>query len=280
MPLSYLPLWALYRLSDATFFVLFYVARYRKRVVLENLRKAFPEKTELELAAIAKKFFAHLCDLIVESIKGGAISEAEIRLRHRYTNIELLNAYYDKGKRVTILGAHYGNWEWVALSLPLVTKFQTYGIFQTLTNPFMDRTIKKSRQRYGMKLISTKQVASTLKETQHLLTTMGYIGDQSPSRHGRHHWITFLNQETAASTGYEHFAREYDAPVVYLNIVKVKRGYYEGTFSTIADQPRQTKDGEIVAAFMATLEQIIRARPEYWLWSHRRWKLKKGAPVK
>ncbi|MBI3555663.1 MAG: lysophospholipid acyltransferase family protein [Deltaproteobacteria bacterium] len=275
MPLSVLPLGVLYGLSSCMYFVIFHVVRYRRRVVVENLKKSFPEKSDSEIEAIARKFFAHLCDLIFESIKGCAISEAEIRRRHRYTNIELLNAYYDKGKRVTILGAHYGNWEWVALSLPLVTKFQTYGIFQTLTNPFMDRTVKKSRQRHGMKLISTKEVARTLRDTQAKKTTMGYIGDQSPSRHGRHHWVRFLNQDTAASTGYEHFAKEYDAPVLYLNIVKTQRGYYEGTFLTVADEPRKTRDGEIIECFMSTLEQIIRKQPEYWLWSHRRWKLQK-----
>ncbi len=275
MPLSVLPLWVLYRFSDVAFFVVFYVTRYRRKVVLENLAKSFPEMSEVARVAVAKKFFAHLCDLIFESIKGCAISKAEIRRRHSYTNIELLNAYYEQGRRVTILGAHYGNWEWVALSLPLVTQFQTYGIFQTLTNPFMDRTVKKSRQRHGMKLISTKEVGRTLRATQNEKTTMGYIGDQSPSRHGRHHWLQFLNQDTAASTGYEHFAKEYDAPVVYLNIVKKRRGYYEGTFMNIAAQPRTTKEGEIVDEFMRTLERVIRAQPEFWLWSHRRWKIKK-----
>jgi KDO2-lipid IV(A) lauroyltransferase len=266
-------LWALYRLSDVASFAIFHVFRYRRDVVLKNLEASFPEKSPQERDRIARAFFSHLGDLIVESIKGSTMSKAEIGRRHRYTNIELLDAYYAKGKSVSILGAHFGNWEWVALSLPLATRFKTYGIFQKLNNRFFNDVIKKSRERHGMGLIATSEVSKVLGETRDQRITMGYIGDQSPGRSARHHIVDFLNQKTAASYGYERFAREYDTPVVYLNIVKVRRGYYEGTFYPVTDVPRQTKDGEIADAFMSKLEAIIKEQPEFWLWSHRRWKL-------
>ncbi|MEW6057474.1 MAG: lysophospholipid acyltransferase family protein [Bdellovibrionota bacterium] len=276
IPLSYLPLGVLYRLSDAVFFFFYYVMGYRRKVVFENLRNSFPEKTDQEIESISKKFYSHLCDLIIESIKGCSMSRAEVLRRHRYTNIEVFNKYCEAGKSVTTLGAHYGNWEWVALSLPQVAKFQTYGIFQKINNPFLDRVVKKSRERNGMKLIGKKEVAATLKEMQGRRISMGYIADQSPARTGRNHWVTFLNQETAVTTGFEFFAKEYDTPVIYLNIVKKRRGYYEGTFYSVTDEPRKTREGEIAEAFMRRLEEIIRGKPEHWLWSHRRWKVNRS----
>ncbi|MBI3543711.1 MAG: lysophospholipid acyltransferase family protein [Deltaproteobacteria bacterium] len=275
IPLSHLPLWALYRLSDVAFFAMYYVVGYRKRVVVENLRSSFPEKSPAEIESLARKFFAHLCDLIVESIKGSSISEAEIARRHRYTNPGLLAEYHAKGKSLSILGAHYGNWEWVALSLPLVTRYKTHGIFQTLNNEFMNRTIKASRERNGMKLISTKEVSRTLRDSTGELITMGYIADQSPARTSRHHWIKFLGQDTPANFGYERFAREYDTPVLYLNVTKVGRGYYECTFHPVTDEPAKLAEGALAEQFMRQLEGVIRKQPEYWLWSHRRWKIKK-----
>jgi KDO2-lipid IV(A) lauroyltransferase len=268
-------MWILYRFSDALFCVLYHGIGYRRRVVAENLRNSFPEKSANELESLTRDFYRHLCDLILESVKGCTISRKEIARRHCYANIELLERYFEQGRRVTILGAHVGNWEWVALSLPLATRFQTYGIFQKMSNPFMNKAAKRSRERHGMKLIGKKEVASVLRDTRGDLITMGYIGDQSPSPAGRNSWLEFLNQETAITTGFEHFAREHDMPVVYLNITKTKRGHYVGTFHSIAEEPRATAEGQIAAAFMRTLEKIIMDAPAHWLWSHRRWKLKR-----
>jgi KDO2-lipid IV(A) lauroyltransferase len=255
--------------------VLYYGIRYRKKVVFENLRNSFPEKNEKEIEVIAKKFFAHLCDLIFESIKGCTISKKEVLKRHSYLNPELLDSFYEKGGCVTILGSHYANWEWVALSLPLTLKFQTYGIYFPLSQKFLDKALKKSRARNGMKLISTKEVTALLREQGKERITMGYISDQSPSRHGRYHWVRFLNQDTAAISGFENLAKEHNSPVVYLNITKKKRGYYEGEFSLIAAEPQKMGTGQIVEAYMQKLESVIRTKPEHWLWSHKRWKIKR-----
>jgi len=273
--LSHLPLWALYYLSDVMFYILYFFITYRKKVVYENLKNSFPDRSLKEIEVISKFFFRHLSDLIFESLKGFSISVGELQQHYRFTNIELLESYYKNDKSVTILGAHYANWEWVALSLPLITKFQTYGIYQTLTDPFMNNVIKKSRERNGMKLISKEEVLTTLENTQSQKITMGYIADQSPSKHGRHYWIKFLNQDTVTMSGFEHFAKKFNTPVVYLNILKKKRGYYEGTFYPVTDEPQKLADGEITEIFMKKLEEIIRKDPPYWLWSHRRWKIKK-----
>lgn len=277
MPLARLPLWILYRFSDALFFVLYYVGRYRKRVVIENIRKSFPQKSASEVEAIAREFFRHLCDLIFESIKGCAISREEVLTRHCYTNPELLEAYRRQGKSLTIVGAHYANWEWVALSLPLVTGFKTHGIFQKINNEFLNGAVKRSRERHGMRLVAKKELVDVLEASNAAkeLITMGYIGDQSPARTGRKHWMNFLNQDTAVTSGFEHFAKQYDTPVLYLSILKKGRGRYEGTFHPITDAPRATAEGQIVEQFMGMLEKIIREEPAYWLWSHRRWKLRR-----
>lgn len=261
------------------FFFIYHLKLYRRKVVLENLKKSFPEKSEKEIEEIAKKFFSHFCDVIIESIKGFHISEKEILKRHSYSNVELLNSYYEKKQSVAIVGAHYCNWEWVALSLPLVTKFKTHGIFQPLTNAAMNVLIKGSRERNGMKLVAFKEVPRVLEETKNELITMGYILDQSPGRSDRHHkWIRFLNQDTKANGTFEFLAKKHNTPVIYMNVTKKKRGYYECSFCPITDKPQETEDGYITDVFMGGLEQIIKENPQFWLWTHRRWKLKKNTP--
>jgi KDO2-lipid IV(A) lauroyltransferase len=277
LPLSHLPLGLLYRLSGACRFVLFHVIRYRRRVVDENLERAFPGTTSRERKRLARRYYTHLGDLLAESVRGFSMSRAEASCRYRFVNPELLEAYAARGRPVTILGSHYGNWEWVALSLPLVTTFHTHGIYQRLSNPFLDRHLRRSRERHGMTLVSKNDVAAALEAGRDQPISMGYIGDQSPSRTGRNTWVTFLNQPTAVTTGFEHYAREYDTPVLYLSVVKVARGRYEGTFHLLTDEPRRLPEGELVRLYMRTLEGYIVERPEHWLWSHRRWKLRPPA---
>lgn len=273
--LSYLPFVFLYRLSDVTYYVVYYLVRYRRKVVRENLVNSFPTMNGSEIINLEKKFYRHFCDIIFESIKGFSISDREIQKRHKYLNIDLLELHYSKGHQVSILGAHYCNWEWVALSLPRVTQFKTYGVYLPLTNLFLNRVIKESRQRSGMNLISSKEISTILKDPKKEVITMGFIGDQSPSRDSKRQWLKFLNQDTASIKGYEYFAKEYNTPVLYLNITKPKRGHYECTFYTITDEPKLAKEGQIVETYMAMLEKFILMKPEYWLWSHRRWKIKK-----
>lgn len=275
LPLSYLPLWILYGISDLFYFLLYYVVSYRKKVVFEGVRNSFPHKTPEEIEEIARRFFVHFCDVVMESIKGCTISANEVRRRYRYTNIEILEKYKAQGRRVTILGPHFSNWEWNALGFPLAAPDQHYAVYQTLTNPFMDRIIKTTRERTGMKLISTKEVAHIWATTPNDRGTVGYVADQSPGRTGRKFWMKFLNQDTAASGGYEKFAKEYNSPVIYVSIEQKKRGYFEGTLILLTDEPRTMKEGEIVAAFYSVLERKIKERPELWLWTHRRWKLKR-----
>lgn len=248
---------------------------YRKKVVVEGLTRSFPEKSTQEIEEITRLFFAHFCDIVVESIKGCTISAKEIKKRYRYTNIELLDRYTAQGRRVTIVGPHYSNWEWNALGFPLAAAHQHYAVYQTLTHPFMDRVIKKTRERTGMKLVSTKEVAQLWASTPNDRGTIGYVADQSPGRTGRKFWLKFLNQETAASGGYEKFAKEYDTPVVYVSIEQEKRGYFVGTLILLTDDPRSMQEGQVVERFYSVLEGKIRQRPELWLWTHRRWKIKR-----
>ena len=268
----------LYHLSDLMFYIVYYLARYRREVVRENLKNSFPEKSPHEITSIERKFYHHLCDLIIESFKGFAISDLEILKRHKFMNPEVIEARFKQGKRVLLLGSHYCNWEWDALSLPLFTNVQTYGVYQPLTNEFMNRVMKVSRERNGMKLISLKEVSKTLQETQNDKMAMGYFVDQSPGGNAsRYHWMNFLNQDTAAIAVYEYLAKKVDIPVIYTKMIKTKRGHYESTFIPITDEPRTTKDGFLVETYMRILEKTIQEKPEYWLWSHRRWKIKRAA---
>ncbi len=272
LPVSYLPMWVLYIFSDFLFIIVYNFIPYRKKVVFDNLRRSFPEKSNDEIEKLAVEFYRHFCDLVVESIKGFTISKEEISKRYSFTNVDILNKYFDEGKRIISVGGHVANWEWVTISFPLSTKYQTYGTYHHLTNKKLDALILKSRKRNGMMLISENQISDTLKKTINDKMLIGLIADQSPPKTGNCCKLNFLNQETRFYMGAERYSKKYNTPVVYLAIKKVKRGYYAGTFTPLFDNPAQTEELEITKAFVKMLENHIKDAPAHWLWTHRRWK--------
>jgi KDO2-lipid IV(A) lauroyltransferase len=268
-----LPFWVLYRISDFMYFLVFYIIKYRKAIVFKNLRNSFPEKDADEIRKVAKKYYAHLCDTFIETFACLSKSKKQMAKRFVLKDQDILMKYYNQGKSPIAITAHYGNWEWLTI-LPLHTAYHIVIIYKPLTNKYFDQLIKTTRQKWGLDMItkveSVRKIYSYINQGKKFLTV--YLSDQTPNKSEVNYRTEFLNQDTPVFLGSEKIARKTGQPVIYLNIQKVKRGYYEVSIDDLFDKPLETADYEITNSHVKTLEKYIKRKPEYWLWSHRRWK--------
>jgi|SRR6185436_4362952 len=274
IPISLLPFRVLYALSDFLFLFFYYLIGYRKKVILQNIRNSFPAKTSEEHREIAKKFYHHLMDLIVESLKIFTISQKQVRQRMICKNPEVVNKFFDQNKSVILAGGHYNNWELFAVAIDEIIKHQSIGIYLPLTNKFFDAKMRQTRSKFGLRMISTKIVKEVFDEEKNNLTATIFAIDQSPSKPDNCYWMKFLNQETGVLFGTEKYAVEYNYPVLFGRVCKPKRGHYILEFEVACEFPQQTAKGDITRKITEMLEADIVQQPEFWLWSHRRWKLK------
>ncbi len=240
-----------------------------------NIERSFPQLSHKEHARIAKQFYQHFCDLILESLKTFTISKKEVQKRVVCKNPELINRYFEKQQHVIVAGGHYNNWEIFAVAVDALIKHKAIGIYKPLSNKYFDKKMRDTRSKYGLYMISTKIVKQVFEEEVKNLTATIFAIDQSPSNPKSAYWMKFLNQDTAVLYGTEKYAKEYNYPVVYGRINKEKRGHYSFEFFEVTDQPQATKHGEITEKITNMLEQDILHLPQYWLWTHRRWKHKR-----
>ena len=274
LPVSLLPYPLLYLISDIFCLIMYRVIGYRKEVVFTNLKNSFPDKGEQELKQIMSGFYRHLSDITMESIKGFTISEKQLRKRLVIKNPEFSNYFADKGQSIIFVGGHYNNWEICAQAFAMYSNHKCIGIYKPLSNAFINDKIYTSRSKYGMHLISMMQTKKSFEEgTQAKAIVFG--SDQNPANPKRAHWVQFLNQDTGVLFGVERYAKEYNWPVVFVSISKVKRGHYEVEYALITDSPTEQPHGKITEDFTKRLEQDIINQPQYWLWSHKRWKHKR-----
>jgi len=272
-PISWLPPFVLYRVSDVLFVVFYHAIGYRKRVVYDNIRKSFPEKSEGEIRRIMRGFYRHFCDLLVESLMIFNISSERATQRMRFRNPELLQKHFDEGRHVIIAGGHYNNWELFAVAVDQALQHQVYALYKPLNNLFFDEKMRSSRGQFGLRMVSIKKVKELFDSLeQSNPAAVVFATDQSPSNPQRAYWTSFLGRDTALLFGTEKFANDYDCPVYFCTLHKIKRGYYEGEFKLVADKPKELPYGKLTEMHTALLEADIREKPEYWLWSHRRWK--------
>lgn len=275
LPISRLPFSVLYTLSDILYFLFYYLSGYRKEVVMQNIRNSFPEKSQQEHIRICKQFYKHFCDLTFESLKIFSISEFEVRKRMVCKNPEIVNRYFDQGRSVILAGGHYNNWELFAVAVDDMVKHQTIGIYKPMTNLFFDQKMRETRGKYGLRMISTRIVRQVFEEEKGNLTMTIFGMDQSPPLTSNSYWMQFLNQDTGVLFGAERYAKEFNYPVLFGRINKERRGYYSFEFVDIAEFPQQTQFGEITEKVTHLLEADIIQAPQYWLWSHKRWKHKR-----
>ncbi len=265
-----LPFGALYKVSNVLYYI-FRLTGYRQKVVLTNLRNSFPDKSPAEIEDLCWIYYSYLCDLILETLKTLRMTEKESKDHCTFHHQEWLDKLYEEKKSFIIVMGHYGNWEWAGPSFTLNTNFQLVVIYRPLTNTYFERMMVGMRTRFGTRITPVNLTLRDMVANRKQVTATAFIADQT-APHDKGYWTNFLNQDTIVFTGPEKLAIKFDYPVVFMNIKRVRRGYYDVTPELLFSKPRETTENEISEAFMKRLEKEIILDPTIWLWSHRRWK--------
>lgn len=274
-PISRLPWPIIYGFSNLLYWTLYKVFRYRVKVVNKNLRLSFPNKTTQEIKEIRRKFYRHFCDVTLEAVKMQNMTAADLRERQTVVNPEIVDHLYEQGKGLIICTGHYNNWEYVATGINPWFKHQTVGIYHQFKSKFFEKKMLEARGVTGMLMVSRSEVRDGFFEKNKDPFAIFFGTDQSPTIAKRVYWTTFLNQETAVAFGAEKYAKERNAAVVFAKNEKVKRGHYRMTLEILTEQPLDTAHGEITEMHTKALEKVILEEPEFWLWTHKRWKRKR-----
>ncbi|TAI48907.1 lysophospholipid acyltransferase family protein [Flagellimonas allohymeniacidonis] len=276
---SRLPFKIIYLISDGVYFLLYHVVGYRKKVVRQNLELVFPEKSMEERLQIEKKFYAHMCDMFLEMIKTMGISNKQLQKRFVFTQLEVLHQLEAKNKSVMLMFPHYGSWEWV-IALDAHIQSKGYAIYQKIGNKYFDKLVRDIRQKFGTTLITTKDTKDIVSSNKMngQLSMYGILSDQSPMVKKALLWAPFMGITVPVHTGAEFLCRKLDLPAVYLKVTKLKRGHYQGSFHLLTDNPREQSEFELTKAFLKNVESSIREAPEYYFWTHKRWKHRDKVP--
>lgn len=274
--ITLLPLRVLYIFSDMIYPLVYYLPGYRRRVVRTNLVNSFPGKTKEEIIEIEKKFYHHLCDLFIEVFKMTHLSGEELMRRIPFENYELLDKLRSEGRDIAAVLGHYGNWEWL-VCLPLWSDYNFVSIYKPLSNRHFDEFMVNNRAKYGMTLTPMQHVVRDVigNRKKNVRSLYSFLTDQTPPRGDIKFWTTFLNQDTPVYLGAEKIASKYDMAMIFFNIKKIKRGKYSFTAELLFDHTADLPEHMITEAHVRRLEEIIQEQPEYWIWSHRRWKHKR-----
>lgn len=279
--ISILPFRLFYIFSDVVYVIVYYVIGYRKKIVEENLKLVFPKKSEKEIISITRKFYKHMCDMFLEMIKTITISKTQLNKRFIIKNPEELKRLENLNKSIIVVYGHYASYEWSVVVENYIT-FKGYGIYKQIKNKYFDRLIKRIRSKYKTTLIHSKEAVSRIikNESEGIKSMIGFLSDQSPKQNIKSHWTKFMNIKVPCFTGAEILAKKLDLSVTYLKITKLKRGYYEAEFVSLAENAKAYKDYEITDKFTKELEKQIHEAPEYYLWTHKRWKHRDKVPEK
>jgi len=275
--MTLLPLRILYLFSDILYFLLYYLLSYRKKVVTENLKNSFPEKSTEELKLITRNYYRHLTDLIIETLKLTHLTNKELKERMKYNNPELIEHLYSSGRDLAMVYSHFNNWEWLGVIFPLYTKYETVSVYKPVKNKLFERFLNRLRSRNNGGLAPMKHIVRKIidNKNRNIRTLYGFMADQTPAKSQIRYYTSFLNQETPVFLGIEKIAAKYDMSVVFVNVQKISRGYYEVTMELLFETTLGLPEYEVTEKHVKRLEDLIRGYPEYWIWTHRRWKYKK-----
>ena len=277
--ISILPFRLLYIFSDFVYLLIFYVIGYRRKTVRENLRLVFPEKPITEIKQIEKKFYKHMCDMFLEMIKSMSASKKEIAKRFVITNPEEFKRLESLDKNIIVMYGHYASYEW-SMVVENYINYKGYGVYKKIKNKYFDALVKRIRSKYNTILITTKETRSKMLKlnSKGERFMIGFLSDQSPKYNSKNHWTEFMNIKVPTFVGAEVFAKKMDMAITYLKINKVKRGFYEAEVVTLSDNPKTVDNFKLTDIFLSHLEGQIKAAPEYYLWTHKRWKHRDKAP--
>lgn len=273
--ITLLPLRVLYIFSDLLYPGLYYFPSYRRKIVATNLKNSFPEKSAEELTIIEKKFYRHLADLFIETLKLTHLDNEQLKKRFTISNPELLEKLYESGRDLVVVHSHYNNWEWL-VCLPLYTKYKCVSIYKPLKDKLFNNFMNSLRSRNNMGLAPMTHIVRTIvgNRQKNVRALYGFIADQSPAKPYIEYWTTFLNQETPVYLGIEKIAKKFDMSVVFFNVQKIKRGYYNLTVELLFEQTKGLPEYLVTDTHVKRLEKLISEEPWYWIWTHRRWKHK------
>lgn len=272
--ISILPFKLFYLFSDFVYFLVYYVAGYRKKTVKENLQLVFPEKQEAEIKKIRKDFYRHMVDMFLEMVKSISISNEELKRRFTFTNISEIKKIRGMNKSILLACGHYASYEWMNALQLYDIDYRGFGIYKKVKNRFFDQLAKDIRGRYDGVLIPTTQATKTIiaNEKAGVRGVYAMIADQSPKIHRAKAWTDFMGITVPVFTGTEDLSRSLDMAVVYLQVEKIKRGYYKASFKTLSYEPAKEPEFSITRRYFEELESQIKAVPQYYLWTHKRWK--------
>ncbi len=270
--LSLLPLRVLYLLSDFSHWLIYHVIGYRKEVVLNNLSIAFPEKTAAEKEKIARRFYRNFTDNFIETIKFISASDNWFR-KHFIADPTLFEQLYKQDYKCQVHLGHNFNWELGNLGMPLRFPYQLLTVYMPIKNKVMDRLFMKIRSKTGAQLLSATNMSHDLIPYRNQKYVLALVADQNPGHPRAAYWVNFFGRPTPFLKGPEKAAKNAKAAVIFCHFTKKKRGYYQAHFSPAITEPHNLPEAALTRQYVAYLENVIRANPEMWLWSHRRWKL-------
>lgn len=271
--ISRMPFRMLYAFSDMVFILIYYIIRYRRKTVQNNLKIALPHLSETEHKRIEKEFYKHMCDMFLEMIKTLSITAEEMDKRFQFTNIEVVHEFEKKQKSIILMYSHYASWEW-SIALGRHISFKGYGIYKKIQNPYFDKLVRDIRSKFDATLINTKSTIKEVTQNQEkgILGLYGFISDQTPRPQKTHYWEEFMGKVVPIHTGGEMLAKKLNMSTVFMKVEKVKRGHYQATFIPITDNPREIPDYQVTYRFIKEVEKQILEKPEYYFWTHKRWK--------
>jgi KDO2-lipid IV(A) lauroyltransferase len=271
--ISLLPFRLLYLLSDFICFLIYYIARYRRKVVSDNIALALPHLSKEERILIEKKSYQHMCDMFLEMMKTMSMSKKEMEKRFVFKNLDTYLELEKKGRSIAMMLAHYASYEWVILMNSKI-KYDGYGIYKKINNRYFDQLVGKIRSKFNTHLIHTSESSALIEHNYQIgkKVVYGFVSDQSPQSKPKTHWAPFMGVEVPVYTGVEYLSKKLDMSVMYLKVSKIKRGFYEAEFEILAESTQGIPNYELTNSFLRRVESQIIEAPEYYLWTHRRWK--------
>ncbi|MCF8273356.1 MAG: lysophospholipid acyltransferase family protein [Flavobacteriaceae bacterium] len=271
--ISILPFRVLYLFSDGIYVLIYHIIGYRKKTVNENLRLVFPNKSDTEITQIRKKFYHHLCDMFLEMTKTMSISKKALEKRFKILNPEELKRLESLNKSIILMYGHYASWEW-SIVIQNHINFSGYGVYKKLANKYFDKLARDIRSKYKTTLISTKETVSIIddNEKKGIKSITAFISDQSPRITNEVYWSNFMGIKVPCFTGAERLAKKLDFTIAYLKVNKIKRGFYEAEVIVLAENSLEYPDYKLTDLFLREVEKQIYEAPEYYFWTHKRWK--------